>query len=79
MTETIDVSHTSRVSGTSKFIVSASPKDALAHTSFSRYDTPLAMIMTTRITKIHTSSWTWTDGSDTATRMKEMSATPVTP
>jgi hypothetical protein len=33
-----------------------------------------------RITKIHTSSWTWTFGSlGTASRMKVMSATPVTP
>ena len=32
-----------------------------------------------RIAKIHTRSWTWTTGSFTARRMKEMSATPVTP
>ena len=32
-----------------------------------------------RITKIHTSSWTCTVGSFTASRMNEISATPVTP
>ena len=32
-----------------------------------------------RITKIQTSSWTWTLGSCTASRMNEISATPVTP
>ena len=68
-TETIDVSHTSRVSGDSKFIVLASPKLAFAHASLSRYDTPLAMIIITRITKIQTRSCTWTVGSATATRM----------
>ena len=40
---------------------------------------PLAMTPITRITKIQTSSCTWTVGSVTATRMNEMSATPVTP
>ena len=33
----------------------------------------------TRITKIHTRSWTWTTSCATASTMKEMRATPVTP
>ena len=35
--------------------------------------------MTMRIMKIQTSSWTCTVGLLTASRMNEMSATPVTP
>ena len=31
------------------------------------------------MTKIQTRSWTWTTGLATASRMKVMSATPVTP
>ena len=37
------------------------------------------MIIMTRIMKIQTRSWTWTFGSVTASRMKLISATPVTP
>src|SRR6185295_11439875 len=44
-----------------------------------RYDTPLAMIIITRITKIHTSSDTLISAAGTASRMNEISATPVTP
>ena len=33
----------------------------------------------TRIRKIQTSSFTWISGSRTASRMNEISATPVTP
>jgi hypothetical protein len=44
-----------------------------------RYETPLATIIRTRIVKIQTKSWTWTVGSFTARRMKEIRATPVTP
>src|ERR1044072_2822933 len=47
--------------------------------AFRKYEPADEMIMTTRITKIHTSSWTFTSGSCTARRMKEISATPVTP
>ena len=47
--------------------------------SFTKYERPLATIIITRMTKIHTSSCTCTFGSDTASRMNEMSATPVTP
>ncbi len=57
-TETMEVSHTSRVSGVSKFIVLALPKLAVAQASLSRYEAPLATIIITRITKIQTSSWT---------------------
>src|SRR5439155_42100 len=39
----------------------------------------LAMSMTMRITKIHTSNWTCTVGFFTARRIKVISATPVTP
>src|SRR6266545_960842 len=78
-TETIDVSHTSEVSGASKFIRVAAPYLARANTSLRRYDTPLATIMRTRIVKIHTRSCTCTAGSLTASRMNEMRATPVTP
>src|SRR5437867_4277818 len=78
-TETIDVSHTSEVSGASKFIRVAAPYLARANTSLRRYDTPLATIMRTRIVKIHTRSCTCTAGSRTASKMNEMRATPVTP
>src|SRR6266511_1979932 len=78
-TETIDVSHTSEVSGASKFIRVAAPYLARANTSLRRYDTPLATIMRTRIVKIHTRSCTCTAGSLTASKMNEMRATPVTP
>ena len=37
------------------------------------------MTIMMRIAKIQTSSFTWTLGSCTASRMKVMSATPVTP
>src|SRR5207247_5449920 len=52
--DTIDVSHTSEVSGASKFIRVAVPYFARARTSLRRYDTPLATIISTRIVKIHT-------------------------
>jgi hypothetical protein len=44
-----------------------------------KYDAAEAMIIMMRIAKIHTSSWTWTAGSVTPSRMNVMSATPVTP
>src|SRR6185312_2799304 len=77
--DTSDVSHTSDVSGDSKFILSAATYRAFATQPLIRYDAPLATIMTTRITKIHTKSWTCTAGSFTASTMNVMSATPVTP
>jgi hypothetical protein len=43
------------------------------------YEPPLAMIIMTRMTKIHTRSWTCVAPGFTASRMNEMSATPVTP
>ncbi len=43
-----------------------------------KYETAEATTITTRMTKIQTSSWTWYAGL-TASRMKTMSATPVTP
>ena len=78
-TETIDVSHTSEVSGASKFIRAAWPYRDFAIDSLMKYDRPLATIIMMRITKIQTSSCTWTRAFDTASRMNEMSATPVTP
>ena len=47
--------------------------------SLMKYDSPLAITMMMRIMKIHTSSCTCTSGSRTASMMKVMSATPVTP
>src|SRR6266545_1408783 len=58
-TETADVSHTSEVSGASKFIVSASAYFAFATASFTQYETTDAMTIMMRIAKIQTSSWTW--------------------
>src|SRR5262249_251788 len=68
-TETIDVSHTSEVSGASKFIWVAVPYFARAMVSLRRYDTPLATIISTRIVQIHTRSCTCTAGSFTPTTM----------
>src|SRR5215471_11601488 len=78
-TETSDVSQTSEVSGASKFILSALPYRLFATASFKKYDKPLAMIIMTRMAKIHTRSWTCTASPRTAKRMNVMSATPVTP
>ena len=52
---------------------------ALAIASLMKYDSAEAMTIMMRMAKIQTSSWTWTDGSVTASRMNEISATPVTP
>src|SRR2546426_1201003 len=68
-TETIDVIHTSEVSGPSKFIRVAFAYLPRARASLIRYERPLATIMSTRITKIHTRSWPWTAGDLTARRM----------
>src|SRR5689334_22943327 len=78
-TETIEVSHTSVVSGSSKFITDALPHFPFAHASFRKYDPTDAMTIMMRIAKIQTSSDTWFDALGTARRMKLMSATPVTP
>ena len=78
-TDTIDVSHTSTVSGVSKFMVVALPYLARMTALLMRYEQPLATTIMTRIMKIQTSSCTCTISSDTAVRMKVMSATPVTP
>src|SRR5207245_7083710 len=75
-TETIDVSHTSEVSGASKFIRVALPYFARASVSLRRYDTPLATIIRTRIVKLHTRSCPCTAGSVTANRMNAIRATP---
>ena len=44
-----------------------------------RNETPEATTIITRIMKIQTSSCTWISGSATASTMKVISATPVTP
>jgi hypothetical protein len=59
-TDTIDVSHTSEVSGASKFILDTPAYRPRATASLIRYEAPEATIMSTRITKIHTSSCTCT-------------------
>ena len=73
------MSHTSEVSGASKFIFGAVAYRAREIAAFRLNDRPLATTITMRIMKIQTSSWTCTCGSRTASRMNEMSATPVTP
>src|SRR5215469_15237129 len=78
-TETMEVIHTRLVRGCSKFIFAAWAYRPRATTSLMKYDAPLATIIMTRITKIHTRSWTWITSLGTARRMKEMRATPVTP
>src|SRR5262245_34652897 len=78
-TDTADVSHTRNVSGASKFIFAALAYRPPWMASFSRYDRPLATIIMMRMTKIQTMSCTCTVALGTASRMKEMSATPVTP
>ena len=77
--ETNEVIQTSEVSGASKLISSALRKRALAITPLMKYAAALAINMITRMTKIHTSNCTCTVGSFTASKMKVMSATPVTP
>ena len=78
-TETIEVSHTSVVSGSSKFIESALPNFPFAQASLMKYEPTDATTIMMRIAKIQTSSWTWCVAFGTASRMKLMSATPVTP
>ena len=77
--EIIDVSHTSEVSGASKFISLAEPYFALAMAPFRKYENALENSIMTRITKIHTSNCTCTLGSFTPSRIKVIRATPVTP
>src|SRR5258706_13597515 len=78
-TETIDVIHTSELSGPSKFIRVAFAYLPRASASLIQYERPLATSISTRMTKIQTRSWLWTAGDFTASRMNEISATPVTP
>ena len=78
-TDTIDVSHTSDVSGASKFILTAVAYVLAATALFTRYEPADASTIITRIMKIQTRSCTWITWSDTASMMNVMSATPVTP
>ena len=77
--ETKLVSHTSEVSGASKFIRSTAPYRARAAASLTRYETTEVTIIRMRMAKIHTRSCTCTVGSETPRRMKLIRATPVTP
>jgi K(+)-stimulated pyrophosphate-energized sodium pump len=61
------------------FILSAVAYRAFATAALMRYEIPLAMTITMRITKIQTSSFTLSVGLFTARTMNEISATPVTP
>ena len=79
MMETMDVIQTSEVKGVSKSISSALPYLALAMAPLRKYAAELETSMATRITKIHTSSCTCVLASGTASRMKVIKATPVTP
>src|SRR2546423_12482574 len=78
-TETMEVSQTSIVRGGSKFILSALANLALAIASLMKYESAEATTMITRIAKIQTMSWTCTSALVTARRMKDISATTVTP
>src|SRR5947209_11470218 len=77
--ETNDVIQTSEVSGASKFMSSEFSYLALAMAAFRKYETALATSIMMRITKIHTSNCTWMVSFLTPSRMKVISATPVTP
>ena len=79
MMETMDVIQTSEVNGASKSISSEFAYFALAIAPFRKYAPELETSMATRITKIHTSSCTCVVGLVTASRMKVIKATPVTP
>src|SRR5687768_8668299 len=78
-TETIEVNHTSCVSGTSKFIFTSLAYLAREMALLIIYESPDASTIMMRIRKIQTSSVDWIAGSVTASTMKVMSATPVTP
>ena len=75
----IEVSQTSVVSGVSKLKRSAFLKRAEATAALIQYDAAAVTIMITRMTKIQTRSCVCTSGVRTASRMKVMRATPVTP
>ncbi len=77
--DTIDVTHTSWVSGCSKFIFLAAPKRAFTMASLMKYDRALATTIMMRMTKSQTRSWICTVSPYTANKMNVMSATPVTP
>ena len=75
----MDVIHTSEVNGASKSISSEFAYFALAIAPLRKYAPELETSMATRMTKIHTSSCTCVVGLLTASRMKVIKATPVTP
>ena len=75
----MDVIHTSEVNGASKSISSEFAYLALAIAPLRKYAAELDTSMATRMTKIHTSSCTCVVGSLTASKMKVINATPVTP
>jgi hypothetical protein len=75
----MDVIHTSDVNGVSKSISSEFAYFARAMAPFRKYAPALETSMATRMTKIHTSSSTWVVAFGTASKMKVINATPVTP
>ncbi len=79
MIETIEVSQTSEVRGCSKSILSALPYFAFATAPLTKYARALETSIMMRMTKIQTSSCTWIVGLFTPSKMKVISATPVTP
>jgi len=79
MMEVMEVIQTSEVSGASKSISSEFAYFALAMAPLRKYAAELETSMATRITKIQTRSCTCVVGFGTASRIKVMRATPVTP
>ena len=76
--DSIEQTHTRLVSGASKSILSLPVFCARATAPLTTYDTIEVMIISTRITKIHTRNVALCSGI-TASAMNEISATPVTP
>src|ERR1044072_3929660 len=78
-TERIDVIQTSEVRGCSKLKWSEFLYLAEAIAPLIQYENAEVMIISTRMTKIQARSCVWTFPLLTASRMKVISATPVTP
>ena len=75
----MDVIHTSEVNGASKSISSEFAYFALGDCAIEEVCAALESSMATRMTKIHTSSCACVVGFLTASKMKVIRATPVTP
>src|SRR6478609_8790461 len=74
-----EVIQTNQVSGASKLTLAAFEITPFCTASLIQYESTLTTTMVMRMAKIQTSSWTWVAGSLIATKMKLISATPVTP